>query len=188
MFRWRWSSSGQYSTSSTYRAFFLGLTEQLGAKQLWKIKAPNKCRFFIWLVLHGRCWTSDRLQRHGLPNHGNCVLCDQQSETLDHLLLHCVFSREVWFRLFRRHGWQALVPTGQDVTIDWWLASRKRVHKSSRATFDSLFALIIWRLWNERNERVFRTASKFPHQLVDKIDEELSWWCSAGLVAPLRDE
>jgi hypothetical protein len=68
VFRWKWSSNGQYSAASTYRAFFLGLTEQLGAKQLWKIKAPNKCRFFLWLLLHGRCWTSNRLQRHGLPN------------------------------------------------------------------------------------------------------------------------
>lgn len=58
-FRWKWTSSGQYSASSAYRAFFLGLTEQLGAKQLWKIKAPNKCRFFLWLLLHGRCCLLD---------------------------------------------------------------------------------------------------------------------------------
>jgi hypothetical protein len=30
-FRWKWTSSGQYFASSHYKAFFLGLTEQLGA-------------------------------------------------------------------------------------------------------------------------------------------------------------
>jgi hypothetical protein len=33
----------------------------------------------MWLVLLGRCWTSERLQRHGLPNRGNCTLCSQES-------------------------------------------------------------------------------------------------------------
>jgi hypothetical protein len=28
----------------------------------------GKCRFFVWLVLHGRCWTSDKLHRHGLKD------------------------------------------------------------------------------------------------------------------------
>lgn len=33
-FIWKWSSSGSYSASSTYRAFFCGSTELLGAKEL----------------------------------------------------------------------------------------------------------------------------------------------------------
>jgi hypothetical protein len=82
-----------------------------------------------------------------LPNHDNCALCSQEEETLDHLLVRCVYSQEVWFRIFRSQGWQALILGGQDTTIEWWLASRKRVHKScpdSRAKFDSIFALLAW--------------------------------------------
>jgi hypothetical protein len=29
------------------------LVSDLGAKELWKSKVSNKCRFFVWLVLHG---------------------------------------------------------------------------------------------------------------------------------------
>jgi hypothetical protein len=184
VFRWKWTSSGQYSAASTYRAFFLGLTEQLEVKQLWKIKAPNKCRFFLWLLLHGRCWTSDRLQRHELPNNSNCALCNQEAETLEHLLLHCAYNREVWFRIFRRHGWVALLPVAQQAIIDWWLSMRKRVSKVSRSRFDSIFALVLWRLWNERNVRVFRNRVTMPHHLAERI-AELSSWCGAGLVAQI---
>jgi hypothetical protein len=74
-FIWYWSSSGVYSSSSAYGALFLGQTSLHGAKELWKIKAPNNRRFFMWLILHGRCWTLERLQRHGLHNHGLCALC-----------------------------------------------------------------------------------------------------------------
>jgi hypothetical protein len=44
---WRWSALGKYSASSAYNAMFLGQTQVLGAKELWKVKAPNKCRFFV---------------------------------------------------------------------------------------------------------------------------------------------
>jgi uncharacterized protein involved in response to NO len=54
---WRWDSSRIYSAASAYKALFLGQTSILGAKKVWKAKAPNKCRFFAWLALLGRNWT-----------------------------------------------------------------------------------------------------------------------------------
>jgi hypothetical protein len=41
-FIWKWSPDGSYSMSSTYRAFFVGSTELLGAKELWHTRAPPK--------------------------------------------------------------------------------------------------------------------------------------------------
>jgi hypothetical protein len=52
---WRWSVSGQYSTATGYMAQFLGQTSIVGAKEVWKTKAPGKCRFFAWLLLLDRC-------------------------------------------------------------------------------------------------------------------------------------
>jgi hypothetical protein len=46
-FVWKWTSSGKYTSSSTYSALFLGQTAMAGAKQLWKSKAPNKVCFFL---------------------------------------------------------------------------------------------------------------------------------------------
>lgn len=43
-----------------------------------------------WLAFHGRCWMLDRRRRHGLQESGICILCDQESETIDHLLLGCL--------------------------------------------------------------------------------------------------
>jgi hypothetical protein len=70
-----------------------------GAARVWKIRAPVRCRFFGWLVLHGHCWTSNRLCRHGLRDTDECALCAQDVETLDHLMLRCVYSCEAWFRI-----------------------------------------------------------------------------------------
>jgi hypothetical protein len=53
---WRWELSGIYSTSLAYQALFLGQHAMEGAKELWKVRAPNKCRMFIWLLLQDRIW------------------------------------------------------------------------------------------------------------------------------------
>ncbi|OEL28368.1 hypothetical protein BAE44_0010616 [Dichanthelium oligosanthes] len=55
---WKWCPSGLYSCSSAYQAFFVGQSALLGAKELWKVKAPNEFRLFFWLAIQGRCWTS----------------------------------------------------------------------------------------------------------------------------------
>ncbi|OEL17391.1 hypothetical protein BAE44_0021590, partial [Dichanthelium oligosanthes] len=48
---WRWCPSGLYSCSFAYQAHFVGQSALLGAKELWKVKAPNEFRFFFWLAI-----------------------------------------------------------------------------------------------------------------------------------------
>ena len=120
------------------------------------MRAPAKCKFFVWLVLHDRCWTADRRKRHGLQDDDTCVLCNQMSETIDHLLLGCPFSREIWFKGLRRLSWEAVTPNFQISNIaDWWTAARKSIPKDVRRCFDSFVVLVCWLLWKERNNRTF---------------------------------
>ena len=130
---------------------FLGLTIPLGAKQNWRTAAPPRVRFFFWLILHGRCWTTERHFRHGLQATDTCIFCDQKTKSMDHILLGCAFSIEVWHRCFHlTHLYGShFAPTGH--AIPWWLATRRERRKG----FDSLFFLVEWRLWKERNRRTF---------------------------------
>lgn len=181
-FGWRWSPSGTFSSSSAYNAFFHGQTTLLGAKQLWRSRAPNECRFFLWLLLHGRVWTADRLQRHGMQNHGTCALCLQEVETLDHLFLQCPFSRKVWFKVLRRCGWQGYAPRSDDCLIVWWLQVHRRVVQWRRKCFDSIFILVVWKLWLERNARVFRQRSSQVSAVIHQFWSDVEVWCLARLV------
>jgi hypothetical protein len=58
---WKWTASGSYPTESAFKAMFIGQASIPGVRELWKSKAPGKCHFFVWLLLLGRCWTSQRL-------------------------------------------------------------------------------------------------------------------------------
>jgi hypothetical protein len=93
-FIWKWAALGEFFLASAYRALFFGRSPLRGAPQLRKTQALGRVHYFCWLVLHGRCWTFDRLRRHGLSYRDVCTLCTQGFETLAHLLLGCVHSWE----------------------------------------------------------------------------------------------
>lgn len=58
---WAWEANGSYSARSAYAAKFWGLEVAPYAEMAWESKAPQQCRFFVWLAGRNRCWTSDRL-------------------------------------------------------------------------------------------------------------------------------
>jgi hypothetical protein len=93
---WMHSSSGQFSLKSCYKAFFMGSISFEPWKRLWKTWAPQKCKFFLWLAIGNKCWTANRLKRRGLQHPIVCVLCDQEQETVQHLLCTCSFARQFW--------------------------------------------------------------------------------------------
>jgi hypothetical protein len=95
----RLAANGKYSSKEAYRGFFIGSIEFEPFHIIWKTWAPPKSKFFMWLVAHKRVWTADRLQRRGMDHPERCPLCDQDQETLNHMLLGCVFAREFWFKL-----------------------------------------------------------------------------------------
>lgn len=90
---WSHLASSQYSAQLAYQYFFLGEIEFEPWKRLWKTWTPLRCKFFLWLAVQNRCWTANHLARHGLSHPERCPLCDQDDETVQHLLTSCVFSR-----------------------------------------------------------------------------------------------
>lgn len=179
--RWRLTESGLYTAKSTYRAFFFGSVAFEPWELIWKSWAPKKCQFFLWLAAHNRCWTADRLARRGLPHPSRCPLCDQEEETIQHVLTSCVFSRQVWFLLFRRYGFPELSPQAADVVFcDWWLKINGRVPGSMKRGLNSLVILGAWMLWKHRNDCVFNGASPSVQQALRQIADEGNLWCLAG--------
>jgi hypothetical protein len=142
-FVWRWSPDKQCSARSAYHAFFVGQCGLPGAKEL---RAPPSSKFFIWTALLACCWTSERLQRHGLRNSGSCALCHQALESIEHLLLNCVYAREVWFVLVCPTGCHQLCPVLEVSLVEWWLHRCKVVHSDCRKCFDGFVVLVTWHL------------------------------------------
>jgi hypothetical protein len=108
-----------------------------------------------------------------------------ESETLDHLLVQCVYSRETWFKVLWCCGWQQLTPTRTYQVVSWWLYSKKWVSKHRWQAFDTLVLLVTRCIWLQRNDW-FKGAivcSQQPARLVQGIWEVAELWSRARLVA-----
>jgi hypothetical protein len=139
------SASGDYSGSSAYKALFHGSVQFEPTERVWKSGAPRKCKFFIWLVEKNRCWTVDRLRKSGVDRPEHCPLCDQEAETINHLLVKHVFAKQFWFDFLRPVGLQELCPAHDDSFEPWWKTSSSQASDHLRKGFDSL--LVILEAW-----------------------------------------
>jgi hypothetical protein len=112
----------------------------------------------------------ERRRRHGLQDDDDCAFCSQLAESIDHLLVGCPFSREVWFKCFRRIGWHGMAPTARvDGFALWWLRTRKRLRRDHWKCFDSIVVLVAWKLWLQRKARIFEGNALSPTRLVYEI-------------------
>ncbi|WVZ89347.1 hypothetical protein U9M48_035768 [Paspalum notatum var. saurae] len=180
-FHWTFTQSGHYSCQSAYQAFFLGGINFGPWKRVWKSWAPLRCKFFMWLALKNRCWTADRLAKRGLPHPHTCPLCDQEQETMQHLLISCVFSREVWTLVFSNLWLHDLIPQLDGKSFSgWWSGAIKRAPKEVKKGLNSLIILVPWEIWKHRNDCVFEGCSPSVSMACHNIVQEGNLWCLAG--------
>jgi hypothetical protein len=110
----------------------------------------------VWLVAYKKCWTADRLAQRGLDHSEKCPLCDQDEETINHLLVSCVFAKQFWFEFLRHANLQGLAPQSGIVSfLDWWTQATERSMGMEKRGIDSSIILGVWTLWKHQNRCVF---------------------------------
>ena len=57
-------------------------------QSVWNPFVPLKMGFFAWEVVWGKVLTLDQLKRRGRPLASRCYLCENEEESIDHLLVH----------------------------------------------------------------------------------------------------
>ncbi|GJN03142.1 hypothetical protein PR202_ga20551 [Eleusine coracana subsp. coracana] len=110
-----------------------------------------------------------------------CLLCDQEEDTINHLLTSCVFARQFWFSLLRRIGLGLLAPQPSDVNFyKWWQAAVSSVDSSRRRGLNSLIILGAWSIWRHRNYYVFNGASPSIGRALVLVGAEACLWSMVG--------
>ena len=121
---WKWTASGGYTASSAYLTLHNGATQLNGADRIWKTWAPLQVKFFLWLAVKHRHWTSDRRLRHGLTADPIYRHCDQENESSDHIIFRCSYSLQVWWVFLAPLHFQDITPQAMESLQDWWARLR----------------------------------------------------------------
>ena len=116
---------------------------------------PVKIAFLIWEASHGKILTIDNLQKRGITLVNRCYMCKGESESVDHLLLHCKVARALWELAINCLGicWAAPNFVSSHL-LAWEGMFGKKVRKKHKAGW--MFPQVIfWCIWRERNRRAF---------------------------------
>ena len=134
---------------------------------IWNSCIPTKVSFFAWEAWWGKVLTMDRLKKRDIYLASRCPLCERE-ESLDHLLLHCTKTHELWTVVFAIFGVNWVVPSSIREPLLGWIGpfARKILKKVWMAAPLCLF----WTIWRERNRVVFKdilpSAQRMKNSLV----------------------
>ncbi|KAE8820564.1 hypothetical protein D1007_01308 [Hordeum vulgare] len=180
---WKLASDGVYSARSAYQMLFSGQVKSQFPEFIWKVKAPLKCKFFVWTVVQHRIATSDHLLLRGIVNEYFCPLCHRNLETVDHLLRECPWSVILWDSIASRARFPSFKPStwkaGSSRT-DWLIHLSDIMSVCARRSARALSLLVCWEIWRERNRRIFVKKELSVPSVLVLIADEASIWRLAG--------
>lgn len=96
------TNDGKFSLQSAYTLLYVadrngGGTQEI-FKEVWRWNGQQRVRTFLWQVAHHRLLTNTERLARGMTQSAQCPLCQQDNESLMHVLLDCEHAMAVWDR------------------------------------------------------------------------------------------
>ena len=85
-----------FSVRHMYRKLMHSLPTDFPCRSIWNPIVPPKLGFFAWEASRGKVLTLNQLKRRGIPLVNRCFLCEENEETINHLLIHCSRAKTLW--------------------------------------------------------------------------------------------
>ncbi|CAL1387343.1 unnamed protein product [Linum trigynum] len=133
-------------------------------KAIWRTLSPQRTHTFLWLAAHQRLLTNaERSRRHLAPN-GTCPICEDGPETTLHVIRDCPYARGVWSHFLAEEP-------PDDLFFQSNLSSWIRYYITGRSGIidASLFAVLCWKLWKNRNSKVFEKKLATMEEMIAAV-------------------
>lgn len=191
---WAHTSNGQYSVKSGYfQALKASLTNTASPSssytpqdtmwsRLWNIPTSPKVRMFMWKVVRNWVACKQNLFRRKCGASPLCPICEFESESIEHTLFRCPWTRAVWFGSGRAF-WVLEHPIG---TADRWmedLLCGSLAKESNREVVAEIFQLC-WAIWKSRNDCVFNGDIPNPEDTILKASRANIDYLQAVFTSP----
>lgn len=169
---WSLSPSGLFSVRSGYD----GLKDEAeatrssttrgrilkGNKRIpWRLNIRNSLKIFVWRSINDALPIGRELLKRNVGTATGCPFCNQletdvPTESLEHLFRDCPFSRRIWVASPLGLRMDAVEGNAFGEWCINWLKYLHKLDNNDHSNRISQFVAVMWAIWRERNEVIFR--------------------------------
>jgi hypothetical protein len=142
MLVWNRSKRGSFEVKSYYE----GLNGKDGPSFPWKALA--RVDFFVWTPALGKILTHDKLRKMNVVVTEWCCMCNKSGESIEHLLLHCEVSCDLWSYIFTLFGVKWIMPRMVLELTSWGVSYGYGLAKK---VCQLVSLCLMWCIWREQN-------------------------------------
>ena len=172
---WSPDPSGVFTVSSAWNHFRPTMPVVNWHYSIWFPQAIRRHSFIVWLAVHNRLATQDKLLKWGLTNSMSCVFCRADVEDRNHLFFGCQFTASIWSRILRLCGFSRM-PRNWENEFLWVIANKGKSFCS--ITRKIAWEATIYHLWGHRNRRIqeniYAPADTIFHLICDDVRFRIS--------------
>ncbi|XP_072090431.1 uncharacterized protein [Arachis hypogaea] len=146
-FVWPYRNDGQYLVRTGYHA----AKEEKDTKEETKLNKAS---------------TSQNLREHKSAITPRCSICQEEDETIEHVLLLCPWTRAVWFGSSLQ-----IVPTAYNVRYfeKWMMNTIEKIKNETGKEHDKILCnlgCVCWCIWKTRNQHIFQQTKVNPENVI----------------------
>ena len=138
---------------------------------------PPKMGIFTWKAAWGKVLTLDNLKRRGMAFANRCFLCEEDKETIDHLLNHCKNAKMLWDLFLSIVGISWVFP--HSVLHTLLACQGVAVGKKRKKMWTAAPSCLFWALWRARNRLALENEATSAQRI--KINVISNLWTLANL-------
>ncbi|KAH9754875.1 reverse transcriptase domain-containing protein [Citrus sinensis] len=170
---WYWLADpkGQFTVRSCYNLLnsAANVTSSRVWKRLWGLEVPGKVKHFFWRALMNVLPTVDNLRPRKVEVSPICPICNAENESVLHCLVECLFAQSCWLL-------SSIGTFGSCSSLfDWFEQVFTRCCKDDC----NLAVMLCWRLWFNRNDKVWNNHGSRAQSLVNAAGHCLFQWQEA---------
>lgn len=121
---------------------------------------------FMWKAVRNWVACRENLVRRKCISSPICPICESASESIEHLLFHCPWSRAVWFG----SGMAFWILQKEIVAVDKWMEDMLcgcLAKETNREVVGAIFQMC-WAIWKARNNFVFNGKKLVPSDVIEE--------------------
>jgi len=160
-----------YKVNEGYTWLLQNPTIPKWSKFIWTRLSIPRHSLAAWLFMHQRLPVLHRLNNHTTLSSTTCILCQQYSETQEHLFFRCSYATKLWEGVLK--DWQVNI---QLIGMEEFIHSLTKLHMSrrKRALFYAMVNAVIYNIWTARNRKMFNNIAYHTDDALKEIKRQVT--------------